>query len=1237
MSFVTVQSQILTPQWLHGESTLKIFSSAPFFEFTTGLYVGEGNLQNINSFCQSIACTLDGTVLTLPQITLATTIDSSVPTALMSAGIYDSNNVLQYTMLDQFFVDPYYFQSPAQASVTVASAGSTVVIGNYTYRGLHGNRPYYNLEGQADSTSLYAVFWDGAQWNISNSAGAIFYIGTNADFPWDAVWSVSAGVAPAPNVNENQELVVATWEQLTISNQGTGTVYPFGLPGPFWNVEQTKQYINGLVGDGTTPFANTLVVGKTALDTTPEISTFPIAVATNSERINRVLSEDYNNNLATAIAAFGSSVGTLIIKEDVSGSAAYVIPETMFLDFQNGAVITKVSGTIEFEGLGLVNPLSTVPVFAGYAAGNVTWTGDLPQAVSSELLDPGTDSLSTRVAFLEAAFGEKIGQLVCYPRTITAAKTLTKFYEVLFTPGEYLNTRADNQAWYAFGIGDNTTVVGYGATLYESNVNSMGAMFFVGTGNAPDPSELHENVYFYGLRFKSNGASNVAGFASTIALNNTHNGGIFNCQFDQTQYYNTLGGNGSDGNYGLNLTIQNCFFNGVDTQAVALLNGKNLTIRNNTFYYPNNDATFSPIDVEPNLDVDILENILIEGNRIISTDPNGFSGVIYAIAVQCTLSGSIKQVVICNNEIIGATIIPAPANLSPVANGISILGVTGFQCYDNHMRSAYQIGSMQITLCTDGAIYDNTGLQCSSADATIPGGLWMRGVANSDVYNNTFNVTPNAGLSQKTNIIETEYDFVVTTTGSTVTNLRLTSFLFFDFFAGLSVTINATDYVIDEFIYQTTLTTTVPVGTHTPQTFTSADVTTGTGNIAITGHGYITGAKVYPTTAGTLPVNAGLVATTPVFIIRVDNNNIKLATTLANANANTPMTYSGAGSGTSTLRSVLTTKFSSNTYQGNKADDGITLESTGTSLILGDYRRDISDWIAPTQITSNQNNYNPGRSAYRLDLTTDASRNLTGLVFMSPPQLNGEKHWIRNLGSFSLVLVHQSASSTVTNRFFCNTGANITLLPNESAHIEYDTNGFWWVTQDLGVISTGDLPTSIPAPNIADGSVSNAEFQRLDGVTSGIQGQIDLKSPLISPSFTTPVLGVATGTSLTTTGLLKSSGTAGIGYATGAGGAQTQATSKVTAFTLSKTCGQITFAADQLDAGETNSAVWTNTTIAATDVVVFNHVSGGTIGAYDFNAQCGVGSATINITNRTAGNLSESPVVTFAVIKAVTA
>ena len=140
-------------------------------------------------------------------------------------------------------------------------------------------------------------------------------------------------------------------------------------------------------------------------------------------------------------------------------------------------------------------------------------------------------------------------------------------------------------------------------------------------------------------------------------------------------------------------------------------------------------------------------------------------------------------------------------------------------------------------------------------------------------------------------------------------------------------------------------------------------------------------------------------------------------------------------------------------------------------------------------------------------------------------------------------------------------------------------------------------------------------------------------------TFTAPVLGVATGTSLAVTGLITtSSATAGIGYATGAGGTVTQLTSKVTAFTLSKNTGLITFAADSLAANTTSAgATWTNTAMAATDNVIFMHQSGGTIGAYYITCTPAAGSATIYIRNTTGGALAEAPVVRFTIIKGVSA
>lgn len=107
------------------------------------------------------------------------------------------------------------------------------------------------------------------------------------------------------------------------------------------------------------------------------------------------------------------------------------------------------------------------------------------------------------------------------------------------------------------------------------------------------------------------------------------------------------------------------------------------------------------------------------------------------------------------------------------------------------------------------------------------------------------------------------------------------------------------------------------------------------------------------------------------------------------------------------------------------------------------------------------------------------------------------------------------------------------------------------------------------------------------------------------------------------------------GYISGSGGTITQLASKSTGVILSKFSGAITLVNSSLAAATIVSFTLTNTVIAATDVLVLNHISGGTPGSYILNARCAAGSAIINIRNNTAGSLSEAIVIQFAVIKGV--
>lgn len=181
------------------------------------------------------------------------------------------------------------------------------------------------------------------------------------------------------------------------------------------------------------------------------------------------------------------------------------------------------------------------------------------------------------------------------------------------------------------------------------------------------------------------------------------------------------------------------------------------------------------------------------------------------------------------------------------------------------------------------------------------------------------------------------------------------------------------------------------------------------------------------------------------------------------------------------------------------------------------------------------------------------------------------------------------------------------------------------LTHSSGILTLGTGEMRITTPGTNSASV----------VTIGGTQTLTNKT-LTSPTLTTPAIGAATGASLAATGALTSSGTAGIGYATGAGGTITQQTNKSTTVQLDKTTGQITMNGAALNAGVIVSFTLTNSTIAATDVLVLNHVLTGTLGAYLLNAQAAAGSAVISVRNTTAGNLSEAIVIGFVVIKGVT-
>jgi len=110
---------------------------------------------------------------------------------------------------------------------------------------------------------------------------------------------------------------------------------------------------------------------------------------------------------------------------------------------------------------------------------------------------------------------------------------------------------------------------------------------------------------------------------------------------------------------------------------------------------------------------------------------------------------------------------------------------------------------------------------------------------------------------------------------------------------------------------------------------------------------------------------------------------------------------------------------------------------------------------------------------------------------------------------------------------------------------------------------------------------------------------------------------------------------AGLGYGTGSGGTVTQATSKGTAVTLNKPTGQIVMNNAALAAGATVTFQINNSLLSYSSIPIVSMIATGNyIAAVRFSS---LGYFYVNVTNITAGSLSEAPTLGFVILSGATA
>ena len=344
------------------------------------------------------------------------------------------------------------------------------------------------------------------------------------------------------------------------------------------------------------------------------------------------------------------------------------------------------------------------------------------------------------------------------------------------------------------------------------------------------------------------------------------------------------------------------------------------------------------------------------------------------------------------------------------------------------------------------------------------------GAINDEEFTRIFWANPitGTGTFQKTTVIDLETKgtgtqiFNATTVGSTDGVYKIASIV-----NDTSFTLSATNQIPDRVV------------TFTPEN----SVYIENDAIRIPDHYFVTGQNVVYTFSAPSTAVGGLTTATTYYIIRVSRNWIKLAASLADANAGTAISLTGAGSGTQTLTtdSLVGEVIGGGTVSADAS--GYTVTGTNTNFTsffnTGDT---ISIYAAPTREVKTVSSIDTNTSVF----TTNPAHGLsTGdMIVMDatvapPGTTNGNFYYVNKIGNSTFSL-HPTATDAVndTNKVAVTDIGN-TVTP----YVLTDLGATYSNTVDAVTgVGSLNLTTAMPATvTDANFTIGSSLLMRADG------------------------------------------------------------------------------------------------------------------------------------------------------------